>query len=367
MEQVISNIRRGLTSRGHRVFVLYWSPDVTLRKGRREADSWDLYLPVQVTRYRLPRLGQIPAFLQALWRVGLILRETRPDVVNCHFAQFCCIYLALWKPIFGYRLVVTGHGTDVNGMRPYDRVAMWIVSRLADRFVTVSDELRRKVERILPVQHKTIVIPNGVDVAFWGGNGTGERLHREEAPLIVHVGSLRHVKGQDVLLEAFARVRLAIPNGRLVLVGDEIAREHRFLEMLRQQARSLGVHDAVRFTGWLKPFEVRALLGQASVFAFPSRSEGMPLALIEAMSAGVPVVASDVGGIKEVMGNSGAGLLVPPEDARALANALLALLNDPVRRMQAGAQARKRAGCFSFECSVDRYDRVLTGTPLTLE
>jgi glycosyltransferase involved in cell wall biosynthesis len=159
------------------------------------------------------------------------------------------------------------------------------------------------------------------------------------------------VKRQDVLIRAFARVRQAVADAHLVLVGDGP-----LLQDLTALAASLGVGDAVHFAGYQPhsgPF-LRAM----DVFALTSRSEGMPQAVLEASVTGLPVVASRVGGLPEVIEEGVTGLMFPSGDDAALASALCGLLEDPARRRALGGAARARVeGTFSVARMAGDYHR----------
>lgn len=158
-----------------------------------------------------------------------------------------------------------------------------------------------------------------------------------EAGHLLFVGRLRIRKGVEVLLAALARLRAAHPEARLLVAGDG---EHR--RALERTAAALGVADAVTFLGRCDAARVRALLAGARLLAVPSIYEGMPLVVLEAMEAGVPVVASRVSGIPEVVEDGVTGWLVPPEDPQALAAALAAAMEDAEEARRRGAAGRRR-------------------------
>jgi glycosyltransferase involved in cell wall biosynthesis len=155
--------------------------------------------------------------------------------------------------------------------------------------------------------------------------------------LVLFLGRLEASKGLYDLLEAIARLRSAVPDVRLACAGDGdrigVAR----------YAERLGIADAVKFTGWVGPSGKRALLEHAAVFALPSYDEAMPVSLAEAMSAGVPVVATPVGGIPEVVVDGANGYLVAPGDKAGLERALRRLLLDRPLAARLGAAAREAA------------------------
>ncbi|MCS6861161.1 MAG: glycosyltransferase, partial [Abditibacteriales bacterium] len=166
------------------------------------------------------------------------------------------------------------------------------------------------------------------------------------------VGTLRPVKGHRYLIEAIAAVREKVPHVHLSLVGDGPARGE--LDDLRQR---LGLNGCVSLLGMRD--DVDALLKQFDVFVLPSLSEGISNALLEAMAAGLPVVATDVGGNPEVVQHGVTGLLVPPQDSRALAEALWQLLTDADGRCAMGRKGRERVETyFSLSAMAQRYGEI---------
>ena len=155
--------------------------------------------------------------------------------------------------------------------------------------------------------------------------------------LVLFLGHLEAQKGVYDLLDAVANVRAAVPDLRLVCAGDgdRIGVAH--------YAERLGIADAVKFTGWVGPSGKRALLEHAAVYALPSYDAALPVSLIEAMSAGIPVVASKVGGIAEVVADGTSGFLVAPGDKGAIERALRKLLLEQGLAKRMGAAARETA------------------------
>jgi glycosyltransferase involved in cell wall biosynthesis len=155
--------------------------------------------------------------------------------------------------------------------------------------------------------------------------------------LVLFLGRMEAGKGIFDLLEAVAALRGAVPDVRLVCAGDgdRIA--------VARYAERLGIADAVKFTGWVGPSGKRALFESAAVFALPAYDASLPVSLPEAMAAGVPVVASSVGGIPEIVSDGTSGLLVAPGDKASLERALRKLLTDAARAARIGAAGRETA------------------------
>ena len=169
-----------------------------------------------------------------------------------------------------------------------------------------------------------------------GGVGGGARGAPEPGFLLL-VGRLRIRKGVDVLLAAMPELRRRQPSARLLIAGDG---EHR--AALERHAAALALGESVTFLGRVGAPRVRELLRGAAALVVPSIYEGMPLVVLEAMEAAVPVVASRVAGIPEVVEDGRTGWLVPPEDPPRLAAALAAVLGDPAEARRRGAAGRQR-------------------------
>jgi glycosyltransferase involved in cell wall biosynthesis len=176
---------------------------------------------------------------------------------------------------------------------------------------------------------RTVVIPNGVDV-----EAAPPARHDGDPPLVISVGRLAEPKDAVTLVRALA----AVPAGRFtgLIVGDGPDRE-----LVAAEVRRLGLQDAVVLAGTRG--DVPELLARADVFVLSSRSEGAPVSILEAMAAGLPVVATRVGGVEELVADGETGLLVPSGDPAAMSAALARLTADPALRRRLGAAARERA------------------------
>jgi glycosyltransferase involved in cell wall biosynthesis len=152
---------------------------------------------------------------------------------------------------------------------------------------------------------------------------------------VLFLGRLEAAKGLFDLLEAFAGLRAALPDARLVCAGEGAR------DAAAHLAAELGIGDAVKFTGWVGPSGKRALLENAAVFALPSYDEGLPMALLEAMAAGLPAVVSPVGGVAEVVAGEKSGLFAAPGDVATLQRQLTRLLADRGLGARIGAAARQ--------------------------
>ena len=321
--------------------------------------EWVFPLPPPRFRGVQTTIRSTPRWAAALWRLARGLSRIRPDVVNVHFVRVEALYFLLLRPLFGYRLVLSFHGSDALLPSKGDYPTLRLLLRRANAVTAVSDPVGQAIDGIAddPSVHVK-VIPNGIPLAFWGEHHA-EHVGAERSG-IVTVGRLVAVKGYDVLIQAMRLLRDILPNATLTIVGEGLERE-----ALGAKVMQAGLGNAVRFAGRQSADSVRRHLRQASLFVLPSRSEGLPLALLEAMACGLPAVATQVGGVPEVL-SEGTGLIVPPEDPQALADALAELLLHPERTAAMGRAAQQRAQGYALDTMVNGYERlfrVVMGDP----
>jgi len=161
------------------------------------------------------------------------------------------------------------------------------------------------------------------------------KRHHGSGSRVLFVGRLAAPKGLPILLESIARLREDHPNVQLTIAGDGPDRQQ-----LESMARRLGIESHVRFLGYQSQSQVRELLGRSDVFGMASFAEGVPVVLMEAMAGGVPVVATRIAGIPELVDDGGCGFLVPPGDGQALADRIGQLLDDAELRNAIAAAGR---------------------------
>jgi glycosyltransferase involved in cell wall biosynthesis len=297
----------------------------------------------------------------AVWRS---VRRFRPHVVQVHesdgaLAALVVKVLGAWlepRPILTALLQVS-YVEELRAVRPLvadgeelgrpgaeEILFRWLKAplqillglvtvRAADRVLAPSAATAAEIRRDYRVE-QVGVIPNATGglVAEPAGAAEGEGGY------LLFVGRLRIRKGVEVLLEALRELRRRMPRAVLRIAGDG---EHR--DRLEWKTDDLGLESAVSFLGTCNAARVRALLRGAAALVVPSIYEGMPLVVLEAMEAGVPVVASRVSGIPEVVVDGETGWLVPSEDPVALARALTEMLADPEEARRRGEAGRRRA------------------------
>jgi glycosyltransferase involved in cell wall biosynthesis len=305
----------------------------------------------------LDRRGRIG--LRGLRRLGALIRHERIEVLHAHkFGSN--LWGTLVGRLAGVPVVVAHEHSWPYAGQPARRALDHLIGRAADAFVAVSEADRRLMvsfERVPEV--KTRVIPSAwVPGPAAEGDVRAELGIAPDAPVVGTVAVMRPVKRLELLVEAFAAIAAAVPAARLVLAGDGDCRPG-----LEAQAQALGVGDRVHFLGMRQ--DVPAVWRAIDVGVICSEREGSPVAAMEAMAAGVPMVATEVGGMAEVVQPGRTGLLVASGSAEALASALRELLDDPPRREAMGAAAAARAGDFTAERQAERcaalYEELLEG------
>jgi glycosyltransferase involved in cell wall biosynthesis len=280
-------------------------------------------------------------------KVRAALRLLRPDVMHTH--QIGALYYAgPAAQAEGVPLVVhTEHINQIAKFRGFCRRARirllwWIGGRYAARFFCVSEDITSEVRAfgVLP-SRKVCIVLNGIDTAEFRRRDEAESLRRSlgippGAPVIGTVGRLNEVKCQDRLIRSFHQIRAEFPDARLLLVGDGPKRDD-----LHALVAELGLTESVCFAGYQARPE--RYLQVMDVFALPSRAEGLPLAILEAWAAGLPVIATRVGGIPQLIDDGRNGWLVDSGDEPALTDALRQLLAEPALAQRLGQAGRQRA------------------------
>ena len=274
-----------------------------------------------------------------------VLRRHRVTVAHSH--EFSMAVYGAWAARrAGVPHLFTMHGGRYYAERLRRRIALRIATAWSGSVVAVSEGLARHLSRDLWMRRSRIItVPNGVRQMPAAPSSLRRELGlSERATLIVAVGNLYPVKGHGFLLEALGQLHGTFPELHVAIAGRGALESD-----LRARAATLGVTDRFHLLGLRG--DVPNVLAAADIFVLPSLSEGVPLALLEAMLAARPIVASAVGEVPTVLQYGDAGMLVQPGDAAALADALRGLLTEPQRARELSAAALKRA---TAEYTVDR-------------
>ncbi len=334
---VATELGKALAKRGHQVHFI--STETPFRLGEFQAGlSFHQVLTPTYPLFREPQY-----LLSLSNKIVQVAREFRLDVIHAHYAIPHATAGFLSRQVLGAhgrrapRVVTTLHGTDITlvGSDPsYSEIVAFSIDQ-SDLVTAVSKSLRASTYEQLGVRRDIVVIPNFLDCGIHRRQNVGDLRRRftaddPDAKLVIHVSNFRPVKRIDAVMGIFDRIRNKVP-ARLLLVGDgpELSTAYRL-------ARECGISQLVHSLGAQE--EVVPLLSIADLFLLPSAQESFGLAALEAMACEVPVVASRVGGLPEVIDHGVTGFLHPPDALDEMAESGVMMLSDPARH-RAIAQA----------------------------
>ena len=350
-----ANLARCLADLGHEVSV------VTARFG----DQPHLEKSTNLTVIRIPALRrkqdrsgaleQIVFILSASFWTLRLIRQLKPDVTLAFFGVPSGAVTLFIKLVTKIPYVVSLRGGDVPGFRPYDfgtyhkliAPLLRIIWKQASAIVANSNGLRELAVQF-DARFEIPVIPNGVDLELYRTDARSTAM-----PRLFSVGRIVHQKGLDLAMQALAGLKELSWEWRIAGDGPQ-------LDALKLLAQKLGIADRVQFLGWQAREQLIEQYHWSNLFLFPSRHEGMPNAVLEAMASGLPVIASRIAGSEELVSNGETGFLFPSEDIEALRDALRKLISDTVLRQTMGNVARRHMEeRYSWAATAEQYALLL--------
>ena len=354
---VATELGKALAVRGHEVHLV--STDPPFRLGEYQAGL--AFHQVHTPSYPLFREPQY--VLSLANKVVQVAREFELQVIHAHYAIPHATAALLSRQVLesggrapSPKVVTTLHGTDITlvGSDPsYSEIVAYSIER-SDGVTAVSRSLRDATRRELCVDRDIEVIPNFLDCEIYHRRAVPGLRHRfapdDATKLVIHVSNFRPVKRIDAVMEVFARIARAVP-AKLLLVGDgpELGTAYRL-------GRELDLAHQVEMLGAQE--DIIPLLSAADVFLLPSAQESFGLAALEAMACDVPVVASKVGGLPEVIEHGVTGFLHDPGDLDGMAQSAIALLSDPALHVSVADAACSRVReRFCVDLVVPMYER----------
>jgi len=362
---VATELAHALAGRGHDIHLLSADLPFRWRWGTRGLS----FERVESPRYPL---FHEPQYLLALTSALVTLSRRHPlDIIHAHYAVPHATAAYLAQRILGHdagrppKTVTTLHGTDITlvGSDPSYASVVGFSIEASDGVTAVSESLKRDTAAALGVKRDIAVIPNFLDCHEYGRRPDPE-LRARLCPagacqaLIIHVSNFRSVKRVGLVLEIFKGIHARMP-ARLVMVGDGPDRP-----ALERETEELGLMNDVDFIG--EQHDIVSWLSAADLFLLPSAQESFGLAALEAMACEVPVIASRVGGLPEVITDGATGFVFEPDDIAGMTACGIALLQDPARCRAIGEAAAadvKRRFCESVIVPKyeQYYDDVLAG------
>jgi glycosyltransferase involved in cell wall biosynthesis len=313
---------------------------------------------VSALRRRLDRSGlgeQLAFIVSASFRTLSLVRQFKPDVTLAFFGLPSGGVAWLLKRIYKIPYVVSLRGGDVPGFRPYDFKlfhkigapflrAIWHDASSVIANSKGLHDLAVAFDSTMEIP----IIPNGVDLEKFSAPARDW-----STPRLLSVGRIVYQKGLDLAMRALADLK-DLP-WTWTIAGDGPQ-----MEVLQAMAEEHGMKDRVHFLGWQKAEQLKEQYCAANIFLFPSRHEGMPNAVLEAMASGLPVVATRIAGNEELVLNGETGALAPAEDVDALKESLRPLLVDAKMRAEMGRASRRRVEeSFSWKRVAEQYQIIL--------
>lgn len=346
-----------LAQRGHQVHFISYSAPFRLRGFQQNV----FYHEVDVSAYPLFKFP--PYDLSLATKIMEVTKEYQLDIIHAHYAIPHAISAYLARQMMsgrGPKIVTTLHGTDITLVGKdasfYEAVRFGILQ--SDAVTAVSHYLAQRTREEFHISKQIQVIYNFVDTERFSGctlNCRRELFAPNGEKLFMHTSNFRPVKRLSDTVKILARVRQQV-DARLLLAGEGPDRQES-----HEWAVKLGVHDHVLYLGTQDYIE--NLLGCVDLFLLPSSEESFGLAALEAMSCRTPVIASNVGGLPEVVSHGVDGYLFPMGDVEAMAQAAVSLLQDPQRLAEFRNRAREKAVTrFEMHQIVPQYERLYEQT-----
>ncbi len=351
VEVVVKNLAKEFVSNGHNVLV------VTARAPRRLSPAEKID-GIPVRRFYLglpdrisPSFFAFPVFFPlTIFRIVRLIRKKKIDILNLHFADKAGLYALCLSYVTKPRLVISLHGNDVEKFPEesifYRQLFRLLVKR-ADLVTINSEFIRRKATGLAPrLRSKGRVLGNGVDL---------EEIEKAEPyqsdhPFILGLGRLVPKKGFDVLVNAFGNIAASFPNHQLIIAGDGPERSK--LESLIEK---LSLERKVTLLGRVTHEKALSLFKSCDLFVLPSRKEPFGIVLLEAMAAGAPIVATEVGGVTEIIKSGYNGLLVKSDNPDQLAVEINKVLSDESVRKKLSGHCLDFVDNFSWQQVAKRY------------
>ena len=350
---VATELAKGLANRGHNLHILSYA-----RPARLDAFRTDItFHEVDLSSYPL---FEYPPYDLALANVMVnLIKYEKLDVLHVHYAIPHATSAFLAKQILGEQgkdvaVITTLHGTDITliGSDPsYKDVVDFSINK-SDGVTAVSEYLKEETYKKFDIKKDIEVIPNFIDLDRFKRSNKGhfkKAICPEDEKVVTHVSNFREVKNVPDVISTFDRILKNGVEAKLLMVGDGPDRQR-----AENRCRELKICDKVRFLG--KQEQVEEVLSMSDLFLIPSGSETFGLAALEAMSCGVPVVSSNIGGLPEVNIHGETGYLCELGDVESMGECSTKILKDEKLHKKMSKAARKRAEFFEMDRIVGIYE-----------
>jgi len=337
-------IARELAEQGYDVYIM-----TKYSKGLPRRQSKEGFTIIRTPRWRIPILGTLVYCFLAY----LKLRHIKPDII--HEQGFGILGL-FCKMFTRTPYIIWGRGLRfAEGFTFLEKLMAKIILAKASAIIAQTKYMKNQVEKIC--SKDITILPNGVDVTRFMRISPGEVRQElsigEKCKTVLFIGNLRPIKGVEYLIEAMTKVAQNYPESRLVVVGVDFQDGK-----LQELAQEKNLQERIIFTGSIPPHEIPEYMVAADIFVLPSLSEGFPNVLLEAMAAGLPIVATRAGGIPEIVTDGENGFLVEPRNSQQLADKIMLLLQDENVRKHLSSNNIKKAEQYNWSEIVTSLEEV---------
>jgi len=301
------------------------------------------------------KTSNIPIIRTVLYYIKsfFIIREINPDIVHVQ-TIFLALSGLLVKKFLHKPYIVYGRGSDVYFSWRFKNLISKPILKNADAVIALTGDMKREIRGIC--NRDVFIIPNGIDLERFENLSKEDlrnKLEIKEENIILFVGTLRLVKGVRYLIEAMKTITDKNKNSRLFIVGD--GEERKYLEDL---VRNLSLEKCVTFIGKVPNDEIPKYMAASDVFVLPSLSEGFPVTVVEAMASGLPIVATTIRGLPEIIKDGKNGFLVEPKNPEQIAEKVLLLLENDELRERISEKNKEKAKGYSWEAVIEKLERV---------
>ena len=304
---------------------------------------------------KVHHLGRNKLDLLTILDVIKLIKKDKINLIHCH--GYGSANFGRLAKIFTHTPVVVHAHDDDSNYPLYQRLSDYILKGFTDKGIAVSEAVKKAsiVKRKIP-REKMIVLHNGIIFdEFKIPNNIEIKEERkkwkldEDTNVIGTIAKLRKEKGLEYLIKAVPRVLSAIPNSSFFIVGDGSLRNS-----LENLAKQLGIMKNITFTGFIE--NVSTILSIFDLKVLPSLTEGFGLVIVEAMAMGKPIIATDVGGVKEILTDGETGLLIPPKNPEVLADKIIYLLKNQEAAKKLGIKAKQESKKFDIRIQVEKLE-----------
>jgi glycosyltransferase involved in cell wall biosynthesis len=360
-EEHVFQLSKRLVDRGHDVIV--YTSDLETHYPRisylnRETIRQRYYRGVQVRRFHASSTFKRYPSLKGYFRE---LMKENCDLIHAHgFGYFTSDCSALISTVRRIPLVLTTHGffpvtRPTHPALDSLYVAMsrnWVL-KVSKKILSISDSDARQFRRLVAPQ-KVTVIRNAVDTKFWSEPGSRvTRFCDESGPIIGAVGRVTSAKGFQLLIKATPSILREMPNAKVSIVGKDFG----YLPELERLTEEIGVSHSVSFLGELSDEQLKEFYRVCSLIVVPSLHEAFGIVALEAMASGTPLVASDMGGLAEIIKDGTNGLLFKSGDSNALADAVISLLKHPEMAEMIGRNNERDSMKYSWDRTAELVEK----------